>query len=509
MADKDFKVKAGLDLGSPLPIAEGGTGQTTANNALNALLPVQTSASGKILESDGTSVSWVTKPSGYTRGTVDARPASGTIGDLYYNTTNQEFQVWTGNAWSAVSAPAAKVTNVVATNPSGSSYNNARASVAFTYPTSGGYPTSFVATSSPGNITGSGTSSPIIISGLTAGTSYTFTVTGTNSYGSSTSDASSSGSFTTVPQAPTIGTATPAPNEASVTFTAGATGGSTITGYTVTSSPGNITATGSSSPIVVSGLTNGTAYTFTVTATNANGTSAASSATTSVTPVGVTLFTSSGTFTPSSYPTNYTVYVVGGGGGWGGNYGNGSSGLNGYGGAGGSGYYTKSTGTLSSGSLSVVIGGAGSQGSSGTASSFGAVTANGGGNGVISGSWGGSGGHGGSGGGAGFGGYYGSTKNPGFQYGVGPGGCGFNGGSGQPPLYNGTYGIYSGEGGYGQAPGATWGAGTDPNIPPGGGSGKPAYSGISIGGVYYGANRGKGRNYDGSDGFGGFVLVTY
>ena len=60
MADKDFKVKSGLDLGTPLPLTEGGTGQTSANNALNALLPVQTSANGKYLSSDGTDATWST-----------------------------------------------------------------------------------------------------------------------------------------------------------------------------------------------------------------------------------------------------------------------------------------------------------------------------------------------------------------------------------------------------------------------------------------------------------------
>lgn len=90
---------------------------------------------------------------------------------------------------------------------------------------------------------------------------------------------------TTAPDAPTIGTATAGNAEATVTFTPPASsGGSTITGYTVTSSPGNITATGTASPITVTGLTNGTPYTFTVTATNAIGTSLASSASNSVTP---------------------------------------------------------------------------------------------------------------------------------------------------------------------------------------------------------------------------------
>jgi hypothetical protein len=60
MADKDFKVKQGLDLGVPLPVSEGGTGQTTAGNALNSLLPVQSSQSGKYLTTDGTNTAWGT-----------------------------------------------------------------------------------------------------------------------------------------------------------------------------------------------------------------------------------------------------------------------------------------------------------------------------------------------------------------------------------------------------------------------------------------------------------------
>ena len=89
-----------------------------------------------------------------------------------------------------------------------------------------------------------------------------------------------------VPDAPTIGTATGGNASASVTFTAPSNvGGGAITSYTVISSPGGITGTGASSPVTVSGLTNGTAYTFTVVATNAYGTGPASAASNSVTPV--------------------------------------------------------------------------------------------------------------------------------------------------------------------------------------------------------------------------------
>jgi len=59
LANKDFKVKNGLDIQSPLPVAMGGTGQTTATNAINALLPIQTGALNKFLYSDGTNTSWV------------------------------------------------------------------------------------------------------------------------------------------------------------------------------------------------------------------------------------------------------------------------------------------------------------------------------------------------------------------------------------------------------------------------------------------------------------------
>lgn len=47
-------------------IANGGTGQTTANAAFNALAPSQTSNSGKYLTTDGTNTSWATLASGIT-----------------------------------------------------------------------------------------------------------------------------------------------------------------------------------------------------------------------------------------------------------------------------------------------------------------------------------------------------------------------------------------------------------------------------------------------------------
>lgn len=47
-----------------LPIANGGSGQTTANTALNAFLPTQSGNSGKFLKTDGTDSSWDTAGAG-------------------------------------------------------------------------------------------------------------------------------------------------------------------------------------------------------------------------------------------------------------------------------------------------------------------------------------------------------------------------------------------------------------------------------------------------------------
>ncbi|MQP77762.1 autotransporter domain-containing protein, partial [Stenotrophomonas sp. MYb238] len=249
---------------------------------------------------------------------------------------------------------------------------NQQATVTFSAPSStgGATITSYTVTANPGNFTGTGSGSPIIVTGLTNGVSYTFTVTATNSAGTGVASGSSnsvvpaapqtitfinpgaqnfgttptlmatsssgltptftssttavctittggaltfltagsctinadqagdssylaatqvSQTFTVntvVPGAPTSVVATPGDTQASVAFAAPAsTGGNTLTGYTVTVSPADVApVNGAGSPIVVTGLTNGQAYTFTVTADNSAGTGPASSASNSVTP---------------------------------------------------------------------------------------------------------------------------------------------------------------------------------------------------------------------------------
>ncbi len=179
-----------------------------------------------------------------------------------------------------VTAPAAP-TGVSATT------ENAKAIISFVAGDDGGSPiTSYTVTANPGGKTATGTSSPITMTGLTNGVTYTFTVKSTNVVGTGTTSSPSASVTlpTLLPAAPTGVTAVAGVRKATVSFTAPDNGGSPITSYTVTSTPGGINTTGKTSPISVTGLTNGTAYTFAVRATNASGIGPASESSPSVTP---------------------------------------------------------------------------------------------------------------------------------------------------------------------------------------------------------------------------------
>ncbi|HEY5051603.1 MAG TPA: fibronectin type III domain-containing protein [Acidothermaceae bacterium] len=174
-----------------------------------------------------------------------------------------------------------------------------QATVSWTAPASNGSPiTNYTVLSSPGGFMATGATSPLTVTGLTDGTSYTFTVTATNGVGTGAASLPSSSviptAAATAPGAPTGVTATPGNTQATVTWTAPSNGGSAITGYTVTSSPGGFTANSAGpTSALVSGLTNGTTYTFTVTAANGVGTGPASGSSNTVTP-------SAGTFVSNS-----------------------------------------------------------------------------------------------------------------------------------------------------------------------------------------------------------------
>jgi fibronectin type 3 domain-containing protein len=168
-----------------------------------------------------------------------------------------------------------------------------QATLSWTAPSSdGGSPiTSYTVTSSSGqSTTVSGSETSAVVSGLTNGRPYTFTVIANNGVGNSPSSGpSNSVTPTSVAGAPTGVNAIAGDGQATVSWTAPSSdGGSPITSYTVTSSSGhNTTVLGSETSAVVSGLTDGRSYTFTVVATNAVGDSPASVPSNSVTPATV------------------------------------------------------------------------------------------------------------------------------------------------------------------------------------------------------------------------------
>jgi len=106
------------------------------------------------------------------------------------------------------------------------------------------------------------------------------------------------GKVVDIPTVPTVGTATAGGELATVAFTAATVGGP-VTTFTALSNPGSVTGTGTS-PITVSGLTAGTAYTFTVRGTNATGSSEYSSASNSITALAGSAFESIATQTVGS-----------------------------------------------------------------------------------------------------------------------------------------------------------------------------------------------------------------
>jgi hypothetical protein len=158
-------------------------------------------------------------------------------------------------------------------------------------PAANGSPiTGYTVTAAPGGATCTTTGAlSCTVTGLTNGTAYTFTVVATNAIGTSAPSAPSAAVTPTapagVPAAPAAPSAVPGDRQAFVTWAAPAANGSPITGYTVTAAPGGATCTTTGAlSCTVGGLTNGTAYTFTVVATNAIGNSAPSAPSGAVTP---------------------------------------------------------------------------------------------------------------------------------------------------------------------------------------------------------------------------------
>ena len=129
-------------------------------------------------------------------------------------------------------------------------------------------------------------------------------------WGGSTGSINDAGNaYFNTPDAPTALVGTAGNTTASIAFTAGSAGGSAITNYQFSTDNGSTWTTRSpvstASPLVISGLTNGTAYQIKLRAVNAFGNGTASSAV-SVTPVGAS--------NPAFRAASSTTTITGGGG---------------------------------------------------------------------------------------------------------------------------------------------------------------------------------------------------
>jgi hypothetical protein len=172
-------------------VSFGGTGQTTANAAFNALVPSQTSNSGKYLTTNGSNTSWASvtpaavsdqnnTSTGYfdlPTGTTAQRPVSPVVGMIRYNTTKSKYEVYSGSSWLDINTTNTEPYNidylVVAGGAGGGRGNNV--------------------TSYAGGGGGAGGFRTATSFTVTAGTTYTVTVGGGGAGSTSTSNKGTNG----------------------------------------------------------------------------------------------------------------------------------------------------------------------------------------------------------------------------------------------------------------------------------------------------------------------------
>ena len=175
-----------------------------------------------------------------------------------------------------------------APNAVSASAGNASATVSWALPDSDGGSaiTGYTATLNPGGLTCTTDAAGrnCSVGNLTNGTTYSVSVTAINILGAGIPSTEIQVVPATIPSVPSAPNAIAGDGAATVTWVAPANGGSAISAYTVSSSPGGATCTTSELSCVFSGLQNLSAYTFTVVATNAVGASTASPASSAVTP---------------------------------------------------------------------------------------------------------------------------------------------------------------------------------------------------------------------------------
>lgn len=458
-------------------------------------------------------------------GTSD-RPSSPSVGQTFYNGTLGILEVYNGTSWIPCSSPPGIPTYSASDASTSDAYTSTggKINLSFTANVNGSSANGFTAYANPGAFSSTSSSSPVTITGLTPGTSYNVYGTAYNNFGSSANGITYLNIVpTTLPEVPIIGTATTSASNPNVvvTWTLGNNGGKSLTSITITPFLNGTTAqtpvnaaTTSSTSHTFTNLTQGSSYTFKVKATNANGTSADSAATSSVT-------------VPILRDIDFLVVAGGGAGGVGGSSESGGGGAGGLRSSitatGGGGSLETKLYVLPNTNYTVTVGAGGaagvgnsSSGSNGNDSVFATVTSIGGGRGsgvTAAPTYWYEAGNGGSGGGAGYTGVRGQgTSGQGFIGGTGLAGGGGGageagntdgqgqGGDGVAVSITGSSVFYGGGGGAGN--GAVGGDG-------GGGAGSSSSGGVNGTANTGGGGGGNSGSNTGRTGGSGIVILRY
>jgi len=462
-------------------------------------------------------------------GNTAARPVSPVIGKVYYNGELGLLEIYDGTNWVPSSAPAG-IPSITATDVGTSrAYASGAINLVFTAGTNGGAPYGFTGNAVLGAntyTTGSQTSTTATLNAGNPGT-YSISATSYNGFGSSPNSVPISVAVTTVPEAPTIGTASISntTTDVAITWTLGNNGGKNLSSITITpylngttAGTAQTAATTSSTTHTFTGLTSGSAYTFKVKATNANGVGLESLATNSIT-------------VPTFFSADFLV-IAGGG-----------SGASPGGGGGAGGFRTATVNILKGTNYACSVGAgaagvSGYLGNKGTASYFSTYNTTGGGagGGGTGNGTGGSGGGGGrdgnsNGGGGNQGGYSpvegyaGGTTSP-MPYGGGAGGGGAGGvgsagnggtasseiggagGIGASSSITGTATYYAGGGGGGAEQNSSQGGGAG-GAGGGGAGGKASNNGVSGTANTGSGGGGTGTGVGSGNGGAGVIILRY
>ena len=316
---------------------------------------------------------------GIPKGNTAARPANPVVGTVYYNGEIEALEIYNGTSWKVSKTegfpPDAPTISSVTDSSTSAAYSSTAGTLTIVMvpAATGGTATQYNAYTTVGGHSGFTTvGTTVTITGLTPGTAYTVYGNAQNGSGVSTNTSNASPvTPTTLPQVPTIGTTTLSGGLPVVNWTLGSTGGKNLSAITITPYLNGTTAetsrtaatTSSTSYTFTSGqLTEDASYTFKVKTTNANGESAESSASNSIT-------------VNETFSVEYLVVAGGASGGGGG-------------GGGAGGYRSGSFNNFTRGSsytLTVGAGGASRttnlKGNAGSNSQFSSITASGGGGG--------------------------------------------------------------------------------------------------------------------------------